>query len=48
MEGYECRAECAAVNESEPREHVRVEVHDVALPEHEVGDQESGQDHKVV
>ena len=31
-----------------PREHVREEVHDVALPEHEVEDHGSAPNHKVV
>ena len=36
------------MNGSGPREHVQVEVHDVALLEHEVEGLESELDHRVV
>ena len=48
MEGCECRVGYATVNGSGPREHVQVEVHDVALLEHEVEGLESELDHRVV
>ena len=48
MEECECRVGYAAVNGSGPKGHVRVEVHDVALPEREVEGLESELDHRVV